>query len=55
MDEEEALKFNHVLTNRMNLLIMAVDGITDKSYISDFIMKMARPYLFLIRSHKDHP
>ena len=40
MDEEEALKFNHVLTNRMNLLIMAVDGITDKSYISDFIMKM---------------
>lgn len=40
MDEEEALKFNHVLTNRMNLLVMAVDGITDKSYISDFIMKM---------------
>lgn len=40
MDEEEALKFNHVLTNRMNLLIMAVDGITDKNYISDFIMKM---------------
>lgn len=40
MDEEEALKFNHVLTNRMNLLIMAVDGITDKNYISEFIMKM---------------
>ena len=40
MDEEEALKFNHILTNRMNLLIMAVDGITDRSYISDFIMKM---------------
>ena len=40
MNEEEALKFNHVLTNRMNLLIMAVDGITDKNYISDFIMKM---------------
>lgn len=40
MDEDEALKFNHILTNRLNLLIMAVDGITDKNYISDFIMKM---------------
>jgi len=40
MDEEEALKFNHLLTNRMKLLIMAIDGITDKNYISDFIMKM---------------
>lgn len=40
MDEEEAIKFNHSLTNRMKLLIMAVDGITDKNYISDFIMKM---------------
>lgn len=40
MDEEEALKFNHALTNRLNLLIMSVDGITDRNYISDFIMKM---------------
>lgn len=40
MEEEESLKFNHSLTNRMNLLIMAVDGITDRNYISDFIMKM---------------
>lgn len=40
MDEEDAQKFNHTLTNRLNLLIMAVDGITDRKYISDFIRKM---------------
>jgi hypothetical protein len=40
MDEENGLKFNHTLTNRLNLLIMAVDGITDKKYIYDFIRKM---------------
>ena len=40
MDEEDALKFNHTLTNRLNLLIMAVDGITDRKYISDFIKRM---------------
>ena len=40
MDEEDAMLFNHTLTNKLNLLIMAVDGITDKSYINDFIRKM---------------
>ena len=40
MDEGESLKFNHALTNKMNLLIMAVNGITDKKYIYDFIKKM---------------
>lgn len=40
MDEENALKYNHTLTNRLNLLIMSVDGITDKQYISDFIKRM---------------
>ena len=40
IDDSDSLKFNHTLTNRLNLLIMAVDGITDKKYISDFIMKM---------------
>ena len=38
--EETDLKFNLILTNRLNLLIMAVDGITDRQYISDFIRKM---------------
>ena len=40
MDEEDALKYHHTLTNRLNLLIMAVDGITDRKYISDFIKRM---------------
>lgn len=40
MEEENSLKFNHMLTNRLNLLIMAVDGITDREYISNFIRKM---------------
>lgn len=40
IDDENALKFNHTLTNRLNLLIMAVDGITDRQYIFDFIKKM---------------
>jgi hypothetical protein len=40
MDDENAIKFNHTLTNRMNLLIMSVDGITDREYINNFIKKM---------------
>ena len=40
MEEENSLKFNHTLTNRLNLLIMAIDGITDREYISNFIRKM---------------
>ena len=38
--DEEELKFNKDLTNRLNLLVMAVNGITDRQYISDFIRKM---------------
>lgn len=37
---DEEVKFNHALTNRLNLLIMAVDGITDREYIYNFIKKM---------------
>lgn len=40
MPSENSLKFNHALTNRLNLLIMAVDGITDKKYIADFVRTM---------------
>lgn len=40
MDEDDAMLFTHNLTNRLNLLIMAVDGITDRDYISDFIRRM---------------
>ena len=38
--EDEETKFNKNITNRLNLLVMAVDGITDRAYISDFIRKM---------------
>jgi hypothetical protein len=40
MDEDNAMLFTHNLTNRLNLLIMAVDGITDRDYISNFIKRM---------------
>lgn len=40
MDEENQALYTHTLTNRLNLLIMSVDGITDKKYISEFIMRM---------------
>lgn len=40
MDDENQIKFNHALTNKLNLLIMAVNGITDKQYINDFIRRM---------------
>ena len=39
MDDDD-IKFNKSLTNRLNLLIMAVDGITDREYISNFIRTM---------------
>lgn len=40
ISNEDEVLYNHNLTNKLNLLIMAVDGITDKSYISEFIRKM---------------
>lgn len=40
INDEDTQKFSHALTNRLNLLIMAVDGITDRKYINDFVMKM---------------
>jgi hypothetical protein len=39
IDDNEQM-FNKQLTNRLNLLIMAVDGITDRDYISNFIKTM---------------
>lgn len=38
--DDEELKFNRNLTNRLNLLVMAVNGITDRNYVLDFIKKM---------------
>ena len=41
LENEDELMYNHDLTNRLNLLIMAVDGITDKEYIYNFIKRMS--------------
>ena len=41
IDEENSIKYNHSLTNRLNLLLMAVDGITDRQHINNFIRKMS--------------
>lgn len=40
IDSEEEALYNHALTNKLNLLVMAIDGITDKNYIEEFIRKM---------------
>jgi hypothetical protein len=40
IEAEEGTVITHSLTNKLNQLVMAIDGITDKNYISDFIMKM---------------
>ena len=40
INNENDVKYNHALTNKLNLLVMAVDGITDKKYIHDFIKRM---------------
>ena len=40
ISEENSHEFSHTLTNRLNLLIMSVDGITDKRHIFNFIKRM---------------
>ena len=40
VDEENKVMFTHDLTNKLSLLVMSIDGITDKKYIEEFIMKM---------------
>ena len=40
MEETETSEFSHSLTNRLELSIMAVDGVTDRGIVRDFIRKM---------------
>lgn len=40
MDEDTALEFTHSVTNRLELSIMEVDGVTDRKYIRDFVRNM---------------
>jgi hypothetical protein len=49
--EDTELLYNHSITNRFNLLIMAVDGITDKAYISNFIKKMNVKDSYMLRKY----
>ena len=40
MDEELEQEFGHSVTNRLELSIMAVDGVTDRTIVRDFVKKM---------------
>ena len=40
MDEEETLTYTHTVTNRLELSIMEVDGVTDRRMIRDFVKNM---------------
>lgn len=40
MDEEDTLLYTHTVTNRLELSIMEVDGITDRKIIRDFVRNM---------------
>ena len=40
MDEGTELEYGHSVTNRLELSIMSVDGITDRNIVRDFVRKM---------------
>ena len=40
MDEEDTLSYTHSITNRIELSIMEVDGVTDRRMIRDFVRNM---------------
>jgi len=40
MEEDSELEFGHSVTNRLELSIMAVDGVTDRNIVRDFVRKM---------------
>lgn len=40
MDEDDALEYTHTVTNRLELSIMEVDGVTDRKMIRDFVRNM---------------
>ena len=50
-EEDGGQMYNHSITNRLNLLIMAVDGITDKSFIANFIKKMNIKDSYMLRKY----
>lgn len=40
IEEEDTLKFNHAVTNKLQMCIVSVNDITDRDYISDYVLKM---------------
>lgn len=40
MEEDDENEFGHSITNRLELSIMAVDGVTDRTIVRDFVRKM---------------
>ena len=40
MEEEEKLLFTHSITNRLELSVMEIDGVTDRKMIRDFVNNM---------------
>lgn len=40
MDEEDTLSYTHAVTNRIELSIMEIDGVTDRKMIRDFVRNM---------------
>jgi len=40
MEEDDEVEFGHSVTNRLELSIMAVDGVTDRNIVRDFVRKM---------------
>lgn len=41
LDDDIALKYTHVVTNRLELQVMAVDGNTDRKYVREFVRNMS--------------
>ena len=40
MSEEDSLLFTHAITNRLEMSIMEVDGVTDRKIIRNFVRNM---------------
>lgn len=51
LEDDTKQMFNHTISNRLNLLVMAVDGITDKGYISSFLKKMPIKDSYMLRKY----
>lgn len=51
LSEDDSLPYTHMLTNRLVLSIMAIDGNTDRSYISDYVKHMPVRDSFALRKY----